>query len=156
MCCAIKPMASWLFERVVTTCRERCGGAGYLACNRFGEMMGSAHAAMTAEGDNSVLMQKVSGVSTGGGGAPGREWWGGEGWETGGERRELGRDDRNWAGTELETLADGFRERLRRKVRRAVMRSWKQNCQLVACSVRLPEVARIGWGWRKRYKIKTC
>ncbi|XP_043224946.1 putative acyl-coenzyme A oxidase 3.2, peroxisomal [Amphibalanus amphitrite] len=60
MCCAIKPMASWLFERVVTTCRERCGGAGYLACNRFGEMMGSAHAAMTAEGDNSVLMQKVA------------------------------------------------------------------------------------------------
>jgi len=60
MCCAIKPMASWLFEKVVTTCRERCGGAGYLACNRFGVFMGSAHAAMTAEGDNSVLMQKVA------------------------------------------------------------------------------------------------
>ena len=67
MCCAIKPMASWLFERVVTTCRERCGGAGYLACNRFGEMMGSAHAAMTADGDNSVLMQKVRWGGGGGG-----------------------------------------------------------------------------------------
>lgn len=29
-------------------------------CNRFGAFIGSAHAAMTAEGDNSVLMQKVA------------------------------------------------------------------------------------------------
>lgn len=60
MCCAIKPLSAWLFEHIVTTCRERCGGAGYLACNRFGEMMASAHASMTAEGDNAVLMQKVA------------------------------------------------------------------------------------------------
>ncbi len=33
---------------------------GYLACNRFGTFLGLAHAAMTAEGDNSVLMQKVA------------------------------------------------------------------------------------------------
>jgi len=31
-----------------------------LSCNRFGTMLGLAHAAMTAEGDNSVLMQKVA------------------------------------------------------------------------------------------------
>ena len=40
--------------------RERCGGQGYLSCNRFGTFLGLAHAAMTAEGDNSVLMQKVA------------------------------------------------------------------------------------------------
>jgi acyl-CoA oxidase len=31
-----------------------------LSCNRFGTFLGLAHAAMTAEGDNSVLMQKVA------------------------------------------------------------------------------------------------
>jgi len=60
MCCAIKPLASWLLEEVVSVCRERCGGQGYLSANRFGTFLGLAHAAMTAEGDNSVLMQKVA------------------------------------------------------------------------------------------------
>merc|ERR1712051_411984 len=60
MCCAIKPIASWHLEEVVTTTRERSGGQGYLSCNRFGTFLGLAHAAMTAEGDNSVLMQKVA------------------------------------------------------------------------------------------------
>ncbi len=60
MCCALKPVASWHVEEVVSVCRERCGGQGYLSCNRFGTFLGLAHAAMTAEGDNSVLMQKVA------------------------------------------------------------------------------------------------
>lgn len=60
MCCAIKPLASWNIEEVASIARERCGGQGYLSCNRFGTFLGNAHAAMTAEGDNSVLMQKVT------------------------------------------------------------------------------------------------
>lgn len=60
MCCAMKPIAAWHLEEAVTTSRERCGGQGYLSCNRFGTFLGLAHAAMTAEGDNSVLMQKVA------------------------------------------------------------------------------------------------
>lgn len=60
MCCVIKPLASWNLEKVATVSRERCGGQGYLSCNRFGTFLGLAHAAMTAEGDNSVLMQKVA------------------------------------------------------------------------------------------------
>merc|ERR1719232_525755 len=36
MCCAIKPLASWLLEEVVSVTRERCGGQGYLSANRFG------------------------------------------------------------------------------------------------------------------------
>lgn len=60
MCCALKPLASWNLEEVVSICRERCGGQGYLSCNRFGTFLGLAHAAMTAEGDNCVLMQKVA------------------------------------------------------------------------------------------------
>ena len=60
ICCVIKPLASWNLEEVATVSRERCGGQGYLSCNRFGNFLGLAHAAMTAEGDNSVLMQKVA------------------------------------------------------------------------------------------------
>lgn len=60
MCCAIKPLASWNLEEAVSVSRERCGGQGYLSANRFGTFIGLAHAAMTAEGDNSVLMQKVA------------------------------------------------------------------------------------------------
>merc|ERR1711978_169232 len=60
MCCAIKPMSSWHLNKTVTVCRERSGGQGYLSINRFGTIFASAHAGMTAEGDNSVLMQKVA------------------------------------------------------------------------------------------------
>lgn len=60
LCCAIKPMCGWNCEVAGTTCRERCGGQGYLSCNRFGSIIGFAHATVTAEGDNRVLMQKVA------------------------------------------------------------------------------------------------
>ena len=60
LCCVIKPLVSWNSERVATTCRERCGGQGYLSVNRFGQFIAFSHAGMTAEGDNSVLMQKVA------------------------------------------------------------------------------------------------
>lgn len=60
LCCAIKPLMTWNFERVASICRERCGGQGYLLCNELGLGIGFAHAGMTAEGDNSVLMQKVT------------------------------------------------------------------------------------------------
>ena len=60
MCCVIKALAGWNIGEVVSIARERCGGQGFLSCNRFGTFLGNAHAAMTAEGDNSVLMQKVA------------------------------------------------------------------------------------------------
>jgi acyl-CoA oxidase len=60
LCCGIKPMCGWNCERTASTCRERCGGQGYLSCNRFGTIIGFAHATVTAEGDNRVLMQKVA------------------------------------------------------------------------------------------------
>merc|ERR1719228_3207854 len=60
MCCAIKPFSSWHLGKVVTTARERCGGQGYPSASRIGTYFGSAHAGQTAEGDNSVLMQKVA------------------------------------------------------------------------------------------------
>lgn len=52
-------MIGWALDKVATVCRERCGGQSFLACNRLGECIGLSHAAMTAEGDNRVLMLKI-------------------------------------------------------------------------------------------------
>eukprot|EP01135_Chromosphaera_perkinsii_P010511 Nk52_evm21s2152 gene=Nk52_evmTU21s2152 len=60
LCCAIKPMLTWHSNVTANLARERCGGQGFLACNRLGEAIAGAHAGLTAEGDNRVLMQKVS------------------------------------------------------------------------------------------------
>ena len=60
LCCVMKTTITWHNEETATTCRERCGGQGYLSANRFGEAIGGAHAGLTAEGDNRVLMQKVA------------------------------------------------------------------------------------------------
>lgn len=59
ICCIDKTMAGWNLEEVAKVCRERCGGQGYLAVNKFGEYIAIAHAALTAEGDNRVLMTKI-------------------------------------------------------------------------------------------------
>lgn len=59
ICCIVKTMMGWNCERVVSVCRERCGGMGYLAVNKFAAYLACAHASITAEGDNRVLMVKV-------------------------------------------------------------------------------------------------
>ncbi|BEI86636.1 hypothetical protein CcaverHIS002_0609230 [Cutaneotrichosporon cavernicola] len=58
--CVIKPLVTWHAERTGSICRERCGGQGYLAASRLASTITFAHAGITAEGDNSVLMQKVA------------------------------------------------------------------------------------------------
>ena len=60
LCCVIKPLVTWHAENTISICRERCGGQGYLAANRFGEGIAAAHAGLTAEGDNRVIQQKVA------------------------------------------------------------------------------------------------
>ena len=60
LCCVIKPLVTWHAENTISICRERCGGQGYLAANRFGEGIAGAHAGITAEGDNRVIQQKVA------------------------------------------------------------------------------------------------
>jgi len=59
LCCIVKTMVSWNFERVATTTRERCGGMGYLSNSRFADYLALAHTGLTAEGDNRVLMVKI-------------------------------------------------------------------------------------------------
>jgi acyl-CoA oxidase len=58
-CCCDKAIVSWHAERTISQMRERTGGQGYLGANMYGEAIAGAHAAMTAEGDNRVLMIKV-------------------------------------------------------------------------------------------------
>ena len=60
LCCVIKALVSWHSEEGCSIARERCGGQGFLACNRFATFIAGAHVGITAEGDNSVLMQKVA------------------------------------------------------------------------------------------------
>lgn len=55
LCCVIKPLVTWHMERIGSICRERCGGQGYLACNRLSSIIGFAHAGITAEGDNVIF-----------------------------------------------------------------------------------------------------
>jgi len=59
-CCALKALTGWSVGIIADNCRERCGGMGYLEANRFGYAIAGSHSSRTAEGDNSVLMNKVA------------------------------------------------------------------------------------------------
>jgi acyl-CoA oxidase len=59
ICCITKTMLGWNLMKVCSTCRERCGGMGYLSVAKFGDYLAVANAAVTAEGDNRVLMTKI-------------------------------------------------------------------------------------------------
>lgn len=55
-----KALGTWHATRVVQECREACGGAGYLAVNRFAALKADSDIFTTFEGDNHVLMQLVA------------------------------------------------------------------------------------------------
>ncbi|MGH3356858.1 MAG: acyl-CoA dehydrogenase [Nocardioidaceae bacterium] len=55
-----KAMATWHASDAIQTCREACGGAGYLAVNRFAALKADTDVFTTFEGDNTVLMQLVA------------------------------------------------------------------------------------------------
>jgi acyl-CoA oxidase len=57
---AIKAYTTWHAERGLQICREACGGAGYLAVNRFASLHDDLDGFTTLEGDNTVLMQLVA------------------------------------------------------------------------------------------------
>jgi acyl-CoA oxidase len=52
----MKATASWHATDTIQTCREACGGAGYMAVNRFAALKADTDIFTTFEGDNVVLM----------------------------------------------------------------------------------------------------
>jgi acyl-CoA oxidase len=54
-----KALSTWLATDVIQECREACGGAGYLAVNRFAALKADTDVFTTFEGDNHVLLQLV-------------------------------------------------------------------------------------------------
>jgi acyl-CoA oxidase len=56
----IKAVASWHATATIQTCREACGGAGYLAENRLTRLKADTDVFTTFEGDNTVLLQLLA------------------------------------------------------------------------------------------------
>lgn len=56
----LKAIATWHATETIQTCRECCGGAGYMSVNRFGALKADTEVFTTFEGDNTVLLQLVA------------------------------------------------------------------------------------------------
>jgi acyl-CoA oxidase len=56
MAAGMKATASWHAVHTIQTCRECCGGAGYMSVNRFAALRADTDIFTTFEGDNTVLM----------------------------------------------------------------------------------------------------
>jgi len=52
----MKATTSWHATQTIQTCRECCGGAGYMSVNRFAALKADTDIFTTFEGDNTVLM----------------------------------------------------------------------------------------------------
>jgi acyl-CoA oxidase len=62
----LKAIATWHATETIQTCREACGGAGYLSENCFAELKADTDVFTTFEGDNTILLQLVAkGMLTG-------------------------------------------------------------------------------------------
>ncbi|MDA0182410.1 acyl-CoA dehydrogenase family protein [Solirubrobacter phytolaccae] len=53
----VKALATWNATDTIQTCREACGGAGYLRSSRFAALKADTDVFTTFEGDNTVLLQ---------------------------------------------------------------------------------------------------
>jgi acyl-CoA oxidase len=56
----IKVASTWHATAAIQTCREACGGAGYLSINRLPILKADTDVFTTFEGDNTVLLQLVA------------------------------------------------------------------------------------------------
>lgn len=60
MAAGLKVYTSWHAIESLQVCRESCGGQGYMAVNRFGNLKGDTDVFATFEGSNPVLLQLVA------------------------------------------------------------------------------------------------
>ena len=56
----LKAMATWHATKTIQTCREACGGAGYMSDNRIPQLKADSDIFTTFEGDNTVLLQQLA------------------------------------------------------------------------------------------------
>jgi acyl-CoA oxidase len=56
----LKALSTWHAGATIQTCREACGGAGYLSVNRLVQLKADTDVFATFEGDNTVLLQLVA------------------------------------------------------------------------------------------------
>ncbi|WP_020497070.1 acyl-CoA dehydrogenase [Sciscionella marina] len=62
----LKALGTWHASRTIQTCREACGGAGYLSENQLPRWQADIDVFTTFEGDNTVMLQLVAkGLLTG-------------------------------------------------------------------------------------------
>uniref|UniRef100_A0A1I8HQT7 acyl-CoA oxidase n=1 Tax=Macrostomum lignano TaxID=282301 RepID=A0A1I8HQT7_9PLAT len=60
---ALKPAVSWACMSALQEAREACGGHGYLAAGRLGQLRNDFDASCTYEGENHVLLQQSAPLS---------------------------------------------------------------------------------------------
>jgi acyl-CoA oxidase len=53
----VKAIATWHATETIQSCREACGGAGYLRASRFAALKADTDVFTTFEGDNTILLQ---------------------------------------------------------------------------------------------------
>src|SRR4051795_575508 len=53
----VKAIATWHASDTIQSCREACGGAGYLRTSRFASLKADTDVFTTFEGDNTILLQ---------------------------------------------------------------------------------------------------
>jgi acyl-CoA oxidase len=56
----MKAITTWHASATIQSCREACGGAGYLSSNRLTQLKADTDIFTTFEGDNTVLLQLVA------------------------------------------------------------------------------------------------
>lgn len=57
---SLKPLSTWGALSTLQTCREACGGAGFITKNRFTSLYQDLDVYATFEGDNHILLQLVA------------------------------------------------------------------------------------------------
>lgn len=56
----LKALATWHATHAIQTCREACGGKGYLSENNLADLKADSDVFTTFEGDNTILLQLVA------------------------------------------------------------------------------------------------